>query len=406
MMPHLLMERLSGYLDDAVADEERREVEAHLTECAACRDILAALRQTAALVRGLDPVPAPEGFRARVRARLLDERGPAAPMPFAAVRAWLLTVRPPTWRTALAGAAVVLVGLFSLNLIGQFVPARPDREEEFAARDAAAPASRGAIEGGERLNQPSVTGVQPVGTAAPQAQAPAAPGLPRLPLERQIVRSAALGVEVVSFEDGSKALARIVEAAGGFIADSSVSPEEPPQGAFVLRVPAFRFLETLERVEALGKVSGRQVRGEDVTEEFVDLRARIRNLEHHERQLVTFMDRATRVTDLLAIEQELSRVRGEIEQLTGRLRFLGNRIQLSTIQVTLREKGKQGGAIFWDFGASMTKVQAAFLGTIRQVLAGAERLAIVASALVPLVVLGGAGWWVIRRLVRRGAGAL
>jgi len=171
-------------------------------------------------------------------------------------------------------------------------------------------------------------------------------------------------------------------------------------------VPAPRFSPVLDQIEALGRVTERRVGGQDVTEEFVDLQARIRNLEHHERQLLTFMERATRVPDLLAIEQELSRVRAEIEQSAGRLRFFANRVELATIQVTLREKAKQSNLIFWDFSASLLRVKGAFLGTIRQVLAATERVLVAFSALVPLLLLVLVGWGFMRWYVRRSASAI
>ncbi len=405
MTVHLRLEWLSGYLDGRVSAEERRQVEAHLDACAVCRATLADLRRTVALVQDLEPVGAPAAFRTAVQERLEAERSAPNRGRRAWPLAWSLPARP-TWRAALAAAAVLLIGLFSVNLWQEVSPRRDAGEGIFSRR---APSRAVDVDKSAAPAAESQFGrAQPVGVPGvplPAAQVPG-PGVARLPFERQVIRAATLQAQVPSFEDASKALVRIAESSGGFIADSTTSQEEPPYGTFVLRVPALRFSQTLDQIEALGKVTERRVRGQDVTEEFVDLQARIRNLEAHERQLLTFMERATRVADLLAIEQELSRVRGEIEQFTGRLRFLGNRVEMATIQVTLREKAKQSSLIFWDFAASLLKVRGAFLGTIRQFLAVSERLVVTLSALVPLILLGLAGWAVIRRLLRRGASAV
>lgn len=393
MTQHTSVEWLSAYLDGQVSADERHQVETHLQDCATCRENLASLQRTVALVQGLEQVSAPAGFRAGVRARLQQDRSLLGRLTaWRSSRSgamWLPSLRNmmprPSWRAAMAAAAVLLIGLFSLNLWQGISP----QSETFEAADRAASKTR--------------LGTQSVGAPAPLAQVPEGA---RADFGRQVIRAAVLRVEVVKFEEGSKALVRIAESSGGFIADSNISQEEPPYGTFTLRVPAVRFSEVLDRVGALGKVTGRRVSGQDVTEEFVDLRARIRNLEHHERQLLTFMEKAVKVADLLAIEQELTRVRGEIEQQTGRLRFLGNRVEMATVEVGLYEKAKQSSGLFWDFSASLQKVRAAFLGTIRQVLAASERLFVLISALVPLALLALAGWGLIRWLARRGASAV
>ena len=74
--------------------------------------------------------------------------------------------------------------------------------------------------------------------------------------------------------------------------------------------------------------------------------------------------------------------------------------------MALYEKAKQSSGLFWDFSASLQKVRAAFLGTIRQLLAASERLFVLISALVPLALLALAGWGLIRWLARRGASAV
>lgn len=410
MTQHTPVDWLSVYLDGQVSADERHQVEAHLQDCAACRQNLASLQRTVALVQGLEPVAAPAGFRAAIRARLQQDRSLLGRLTAwrssrssAGRRPSLRNVMPrPSWRAALAAAAVLLIGLFSVNLWQEISPAR--REARDANLRGVAPAQSETFEAVDRAASKTGLATQPANAPAPLAQAPA--GARENFFGRQVIRTAVLRVEVVKFEDGSKALVRIAESASGFIADSNISQEEPPSGTFTLRVPAIRFSEVLDRVGALGKVTGRRVTGQDVTEEFVDLQARIRNLEHHERQLLTFMEKAVKVADLLAIEQETTRVRGEIEQLTGRLRFLGNRVEMATVEVALYEKAKQSSGLFWDFSASLQKVRAAFLGTIRQLLAASERLFVLISALVPLALLAIAGWALIRWLARRSASAV
>jgi hypothetical protein len=409
MTQHTPVEWLSAYLDEQVSADERHQVEAHLQDCAACRQNLASLQRTVALVQELDPVAAPAGFRAAIRTRLQQDRSLLGRLTAwrssrsgAMRRPSLRNVMPrPSWRAALAAAAVLLIGLFSVNLWQEISPAR--REARDANLRGVAPAQSETFEAADRAASKTGLATQPANAPAPLAQVPEGA---RADFGRQVIRAAVLRIEVVKFDAGSKALVRVAESAGGFIADSNISQEEPPYGTFTLRVPAIRFSEVLDRIGALGKVTGRRVTGQDVTEEFVDLQARIRNLEHHERQLLTFMEKAVKVADLLAIEQETTRVRGEIEQLTGRLRFLGNRVEMATVEVALYEKAKQSSGLFWDFSASLQKVRAAFLGTIRQLLAASERLFVLISALVPLALLALAGWGLIRWLARRSASAV
>lgn len=379
-------ELLSPYLDEQVAPGERERVEAHLGECSACRAHLESLRHAVALVRGVDPVPAPAGFQEAVRSRLSAvppaRRGP------------ILPGISLSWKAAVAAAAVVLVGIFSVNLLRAM---RPE-----VAGIAPEQALRRAPQSGAPTAPVPASPEAPGRAAAPLAPPPAATDVARtpagLPAGRQIVRTAHVQLAVDDFEASTRALIAIAEGAGGFVASSSSSQMgRAPEGAFTLRVPAASFPRVLLDVERLGTVETRRIGGQDVTEEFVDLGARIRNLERHESALLSFMDRAARVSDLLAIEQELARVRGQIEALTGRLRVLGNQVELATIEVSMRQKVAPVGGGFWDFDATLRRMKAAFLTTVRQLLAALEKTAVVAAALVPVAVLGVVVWLAVRR---------
>ncbi|MDQ7858303.1 MAG: DUF4349 domain-containing protein [Armatimonadota bacterium] len=392
--------RLSALLDEALPAQEAVRVRAHLDTCATCAAVLEELRATVAMVRGVEPVGAPQGFADRVRARLA-----ALPQPHT-MPAWdMMRWRPRlhlSWRGVAAVAAAALIGLFGLNLTRQVLPeARLDLAEEPrpALRGAPVPGAAPAPAPGPRLPRdvagPAVPGVPAVpGSAA---------GLPAL---RQVVRTGQLAIEVERFDEAARRLLQLAEGAGGFVAESATSEQGGARrGTYVLRVPAARFGEVLQQVETLGTVQRRAVSGQDVSEEFVDLDARIRNLERQEARLLSFMDRATKIADLMAIENEVTRVRGEIERLTGRHRVLANRVELATVHVELSEKPKAVPGGFWDAGRAIAQIQGAFLATVRQVLDVGAAAAAFAAGLLPLALLGGAAWAIVRRVTGRATPA-
>lgn len=377
MIAHPIAEVLSAYLDGEVTAEERQHVSSHLATCPVCRQHLEELKRTGALVQGLEPVSAPEGLRQAVRARLRVRPG------LDDLLHWRWR---PSWRVLASATVVALVGLFSLNLVQQLLPHREVLEEPNLKR--------------------GVAGVAPPQDAAVSkstdnvSRRAASEGTALAPSGRQVIRTSVLTVDVRDVDEAAGALLRIAESSGGYIANSTIVRQRPSYGTFELRVPATRFGRVLEQVEGVGDVKERHLTGQDVTEEFVDLQARVRNLERHEHQLLTFMDRAAKVVDLLAIEQELARVRGEIEQLTGRLRFMNNRIELATVDVTVRETQRSTPG-FWNFSASLDRIQAAFVNTVRQLLIVAERFAVLTSALLPLALIVLPGWMLARRISRR-----
>ncbi|MDR7483702.1 MAG: DUF4349 domain-containing protein [Armatimonadota bacterium] len=113
------------------------------------------------------------------------------------------------------------------------------------------------------------------------------------------------------------------------------------------------------------------------------------------------MERATRIADLMAIESELGRVRGEIERLTGRLRFLSHKVDRATLTAEVSQKPKKALGGLRDVDRTLARLEAAFLNTIRHPLGAAEGLAAFVAAALPLVLLGALGWMVIRRSIRR-----
>jgi hypothetical protein len=185
-------------------------------------------------------------------------------------------------------------------------------------------------------------------TEAAQAESPAGPPpgdqwfrhAPSEPASRLIIRTGQASIEVDSLERSMAELRRIVQRVGGFVADASIQSgrNQVRTATLQLKVPANRFDELTEGLEPLGRLQFVNVGAEDVSEEFVDLTARVANGRRLEDRLVELLrTRTGKLQDVLSVERELARVREEIERMEGRMRFLKTSAQLSTLSVSLYE---------------------------------------------------------------------
>ncbi|MDP3105340.1 MAG: DUF4349 domain-containing protein [Candidatus Methanoperedens sp.] len=157
-------------------------------------------------------------------------------------------------------------------------------------------------------------------------------------MERKIISTAHLQLEVDNVPSTVNKITNITQQQGGFISGSSVSGyEERKNGQVTVRVPQKNFYAAVEQIEALGTVKSRDIRGQDVTEQYIDINARLGNFKKQEERLQDILKMANTVKDVLEIERELNRVRGEIESLTGKLNYLDNSIEMSTITVDIDE---------------------------------------------------------------------
>ncbi len=183
---------------------------------------------------------------------------------------------------------------------------------------------------------------------------------------------------------------------GGFVASSE---ESRGLATVTLRVPADRFEEAMRQLSGLGRVTNRSERGDDVSSTFSDLDARLRNLSAQEGVLQDLMRQAKNIPDTIAVQQQLSAVREQIEQLTGQRNLLDDQATYGTITVAMH-------------GGAAVPVQAATRGTVAQAwhdavgvtLAIFAGTIVVLGAAVPLGLLalvGFAGWSLVRRRRRR-----
>ena len=175
-------------------------------------------------------------------------------------------------------------------------------------------------------------------------------------IERKIIRNANLTVEVTSPADNQRKITSIAELHQGFVVTSeatqrSTEDKGKPEVTInlVVRVPAAQFNQVMEEIRAAAtRVIQEKITGQDVTEEFIDLEARIKNQKALEGQFLEIMKRAGKVEDALEVQRQLADVRTEIEKLEGRKRFLENQASLSTINITLQSPTQiVNAAGFW-----------------------------------------------------------
>ena len=175
-------------------------------------------------------------------------------------------------------------------------------------------------------------------TPAPAAAAPGAVGGDTsLQLaQRMVISTASISIEVEEVQVASAEVRGIAESLGGFVEQLSSSGRNSSQQANItIRVPQGRFSTAVERLMGLGEVQSQNQGSEDVSERFIDLKARLKSAEREEQSLLSLLERTLKVNEILTVERELNRVRSEIERLQGQLNFLERRVDLATISVFL-----------------------------------------------------------------------
>ena len=155
--------------------------------------------------------------------------------------------------------------------------------------------------------------------------------------DRKIVRTAALELTVKSPADAAEQIRRMAESMGGYLETAQIGgTKEAPTADITIRVPATHFEEAKAQIRQLARVESEKTDALDVTRQYVDMEARLRNLRAEEAQYLTIMKSAYKVSDLLEVEQKLSEVRGQIEQQQAEFQTLSKQVETVAIAISLR----------------------------------------------------------------------
>ncbi|MBI5222700.1 MAG: DUF4349 domain-containing protein [Candidatus Magasanikbacteria bacterium] len=154
--------------------------------------------------------------------------------------------------------------------------------------------------------------------------------------DRMIIKTGSLAMVVEDVKSGVAVITQYAEKNGGFVVSSYVSKQGvAPYGEITIRIPSEFFDKSVVDLKELGEVESENVNGQDVTEEYVDLTSQLKNLRAAEEQFLVIMRQAVKIDDILAVQRELTNIRGQIENIQGRMKYLEQSAKLSTISVYL-----------------------------------------------------------------------
>lgn len=210
---------------------------------------------------------------------------------------------------------------------------------------------------------------------------------------RYVIRKGSLTLTVADTRETVGEIERLTAESGGIVSESRVYEyyEGHYAAEMILRVPETEFDRFISRLQELGKASDVQKSSEDVTFPYLDLETRIKNLEAEEQRLREILDQAKTVDDILQVERELARVRGEIELQKMNFTRLQDQVALSTINLSVREEVIRSQAIsqkpFENIGRRMKE---AFFRSINFIASAAAFMLVALTALLPLLIIAAA----------------
>lgn len=223
-------------------------------------------------------------------------------------------------------------------------------------------------------------------------------------INRKVIRNGDLQLECEQPDEAQQRIMNIVQSNGGFVVESKLNMSDVKINTrdvveMTVRVPADKFAETIDQIKnASGRILQETVKGEDVTEEFIDIDARLTAKKALEQQIMQIMKQTNNLAEALNFHRQLADVRAEIEKIEGRKRFLDNQASLSTIKIRL-----QTPAVFTaNTSGFFYRLSESFGEGLETALNFILGMVTVLVAVFPQVVLIGLpGYFIVRAVLRR-----
>ena len=301
------------------------------------------------------------------------------------------------WYATIILAAILLAGCGkAAEVVGRgSLPPMPKAMDETALSAPARPAESGGSFPSEPVALSNESGDED-GTAP--AETP----------NRMIVRTAQLELSVKNPKAAADSISALAAKMGGFVASTDIRTEAEESGvitygSITIRVPAEKYDETIQRLRKIGKEMSYSSQSKDVSKEYIDLNARLRNLQAAEKRLQQIMAQAKTTKDVLSVYRELNQVQGQIEQLKGRIEYLKHSAALATITVQLEQESTTKVSVGkWNVGAQAAKAAEFLIKTFKMLITLLIWLVIyfLPIAVVLYIVIGIPTKLIVRRVKR------
>jgi hypothetical protein len=331
-------EEVMAFVDGELSADRAQSVSAHIDQCTECIEVAAEFRNTSHSLSNWRIAAVPTQLEERVTAA--SQKTPLRSVAvgsngFLPIGRWVWK----HWVLALGASAVALTVLFAIatpNLLRSRMAAN---EASAIGRARAIETARSMSVDNARTDSSKVLGLDAL-TPAPSAGVRPAEAMLSQPM---IARTVSLSIVVKDFDASRASLDAILARHNGYAAGLNVAT---PQGAArmlqaSLRIPAPQLVAAVAELKALGRVENETQGGEEVTQQHADLVARLKNSRETEQRLQDVLrTRTGKVKDVLEIEQEIARVRGEIEQMESEQQTLEHRVDFAAIDLKLAEEYK------------------------------------------------------------------
>jgi Domain of unknown function (DUF4349) len=411
-------EELMAYLDGELLLDRAAAAAEHLTHCRDCQRLAADLQSVSRKLMTWE-VAAPEDLKAPVVEGMtaVPSREPGL---FAKLH-WLWGRRGARWAMAVA-AAVLILGIAPIAYWQTRPGARPigERESDYVqlqragGQQGAAAGKNITIDGNGANDSFLVNGSVSQEAAqriAPQRKAlrqftPPWPPVPNpVPAGSMIARTANLAITATDFDQVRPAIEDILKRHGGYAANLDINSQTGGSRKLnaALRLPSDHFDSAIAEVKKVGHVEAESRDASDVTSQYVDLEARLDNARHTEQRLTELLrDRTGKLSDVLSVEVEIGRVRGEIERMEAEKKSMLNQVSFSTLNLTVAENYQAQLQIVPD--STLTRFRNAAVSGYKTMAGSLLDVALFLVAYLPTLLLWGVlivaayvGWRRVRR---------